>query len=78
MMNDEFTLYDEDGNEVMSRRMVEHINLAINEQGLLKGEKRERHYTVVSDVSGYKMEVNKDTKQEDWREYAEKCAWALD
>ncbi len=77
-MTDEFTLYDEDGKEVLSRKMVEHIHLAIIEQGLLKGQNADKHYKVVSDVSGYELHVSKKTTQEEWREYSDKCLWALD
>ncbi len=77
-MTDEFTLYDEDYNEVLIRKMVEHIHLAIIEQGLLEGKNADRHYIVSSDVSGYEMKVDRNTTQEEWRAYTDKCLMALD
>lgn len=78
MSTDDFTLYDADGREILSRKMAEHIHLAIDEQGLLEGDNADKVYTVISDVSGYELRVDQNTTAEEWRSYADRCLLALD
>ena len=77
-MTDEFMLYDEENNEIMSRKLLSHLRLAIDEQGLLEGANRDKVYTIVSEVSGYELRVDKGTTSEEWHIYEDKCLMALD
>lgn len=77
-MWDRFTLYDKDGNKIMTRSMAQHIQWSIIEHGLLEGDNADCQYTVVSRISGYKLQVDKTTTMEQWRNYADECLMALD
>ncbi|CAK7084927.1 MAG: hypothetical protein BACD_04323 [Bacteroides rodentium] len=78
-MTDRFILYDgESGTELLERSMVEHIHSYLVENGMLSGKNEGRKYHIVSQESGYSLEVDKNTSQRDFREYSDKCLMTLD
>ena len=78
-MTDRFILYDvETGAEILERMQVEHMYAFIVGNGLLKGENKGKHYRIVSQVSGYAIDVDMNTTQEEIRKYSVSCQMAID
>ncbi len=70
----EYTLYDEDGNELTKKKMVEHIKIYLDEID----PDREKNYRIKSSISVSEFVITKETTQEDWREYSRYCLELLD
>lgn len=77
-MTDRFALYDEEGNEICEKQLLGHIQTLLVENNMLKGENENKKYRIVSLVSGYELQVTKDTSLDDFREFNFKCEFALD
>ena len=74
MWTDHFVLKDKDGNVINEKNKVQHLKVFLDEKGIGEGEV----YHIRSEVSGYELEVTKDTTAEEWREFADDCLRALD
>ena len=73
MYSDNFVLRDRIGTMISHRNILEHIKVDFDNV-----KDKEYPYYVKSDVSGFELKITKDTKQEDWREFSNKCLMALD
>ncbi len=69
-----YILCDEDGNEIIRKKMVEHIKVYLDEAD----PEREKNYRVRSSISAKEFVITKETTQQDWREYSRDCMELLD
>ncbi len=74
MWTDRYSLIDENGTELENKMNVGHIKAYLDDMKPEPG----RTFTVKSEVTGYTLKVTDQTKQEEWREFADKCLRALD
>ena len=72
--SDEFVLFDEDGNELAKRKMVQHLKVYLDEVD----PERKKNYRIKSSVASWDFVITKDTTAEDWRRYADDCLMLLD
>ena len=73
-MTDRFILADEDGNIIAKKMVVEHIKVILDERGIEPGQK----YSVKSEYTDCELIVTESTTTKEWRDFSEKCEWALD
>ena len=73
-MFDTYLLSDLDGNIIAKREIIHHLRLILNERGIKPNEK----FIVRSWVTGFELFVTDTTTADEWRDFDDKCKYALD
>ena len=73
-MFDTYLLSDLDGNIIAKREIIHHLRLILNERGIKPNEK----FIVRSWVTGFEFYVTNTTTAGEWRDFDDKCKYALD
>ncbi len=73
-MFDTYLLSDLEGNIIAKREIIHHLRLILNERGIKPNEK----FIVRSWVTGFEFFVTNTTTAGEWRDFDNKCKYALD
>ena len=77
MLDNTYYLKDKEGNILVTRKHIRHIQSEIIEQGLFAGDKADNVYYLTSEMLKTKYIITKSLTNEDWRGMEDTDDWCL-